>query len=71
MFVGLLALDLLPVGIYASAVRNPPSVYWCGALLVVIYTGAWNFVAALDDPLKGIYPVLGFVVSLLIALVPG
>lgn len=68
LFLALLGLDLLPVVIYALAVRISPPVYWCGALLVLVNGVAWYYVAALDDPLKGIYPALGFLISLMVAL---
>lgn len=63
-FVGLLALDLVPLAIYALGVRKPSSVYWCGAILVFVTGFAWFYVAVLTDPMKGIYPILGFLLSL-------
>lgn len=64
LFFTLLLIALVPSLVYAFGVRERRSVLTYGALLLGITGAAWSVVFLSDDPMRGIYVIPAWIVTM-------
>lgn len=61
-------VGLLPTYVFAFGTRTAGVVYACGAALAVLTAAGWSVVLVSDDPIRGVYVLLTWPLTLVVSI---